>query len=241
MRPKPVLQQYSPKDNAVLAALPPAEYARLFPHLEPVQLSAGELLYGLGVPLTHFHFPVSGVVSMLHITKDGRTAEIAVLGRDGFVGITHLLGGTTTLNRKVVQIAGHAYRISATIVMNEFHRPESALHHVLLRHVQSVMTQMAQTAVCNRHHRVEQQLCRWLLLNLDLVEGDEVHMTQELFSQMLGVQRTGITLAAKHLASAGVIEHERGFIRVPDRTKLAAYACECYEEVKKERVRTLIE
>jgi CRP-like cAMP-binding protein len=224
---------HSPSENHLLAALPAMEYERIRPHLELVALHAGQVLYESGAQLRYLYFPVSGVVSMLHVMADGSTGEIAVLGNDGCVGISILLGGGSTPNRKVVQIEGHAYRIRADVLMREFRRG-GALHDLLLRYAQGFMTQISQTAVCNRHHPVEQQLCRWLLLTLDRVPEKEVHMTQELISNMLGVRRSGITVAANKLQELGLIENRRGLITVVDRAKLEAHACECYSVVKKE-------
>jgi len=225
--------QFSPTDNHLLAALPSAVLERLRPHLQLVKMESGEVLYEEGARLRHFYFPVSGVVSMLHVTLDGHCAEVALLGNDGCVGMTQLLGGGSTPNRKVVQIPGYANRIPVEFVTAEFDR-HVEVRDLLLRYVQGFMTQMATLAVCNRHHHVEQQLCRWLLASLDRVANDEIHMTQELISNMLGVRRTGITHAVTELDKAGVIEHRRGLIRVPDRVKLEARSCECYGVVKKE-------
>jgi CRP-like cAMP-binding protein len=231
---------YSPLGNHLLAALPTADLARLSAEMEFVALELGATLYGSGSQLRHIYFPVSGVVSLLIVTEDGGSAEIAVIGNDGCVGIALLLGGETTLDRAVVQIAGHAYRLPAEAVLREFRRggPGQLL---LLRYVQALMTQTAQTAVCNRHHTVEQQLCRWLLLTLDRVPSRHVVMTQELISNMLGVRRSGVTQAARNLQHAGLIAYERGHIRVLDRAKLETHACECYAVVKRETDRLLPE
>jgi CRP-like cAMP-binding protein len=231
-------ESYSPLGNHLLAALPPADLARLSPEMEFVPLALGETLYESGSQLRHVYFPVAGVVSLLIVTEDGGSAEIAVIGNDGFIGIALLLGGETALDRAVVQIAGHAYRLPAEVVLREFKRGGPA-QLLLLRYVQALMTQTAQTAVCNRHHTVEQQLCRWLLLTLDRVPSAHVVMTQELISNMLGVRRSGITQAARDLQQAGLIEYERGHIRVRDRARLEAHACECYAVVKKETDRLL--
>lgn len=228
--------KYPPSGNRLLAALPAEDFERIRPHLHLVKLTPGEVLYESGGQLRYFYFPVSGVVSMLHIMKDGSTGEIAILGNDGVVGISLLLGGATTPNRKVVQIPGRAYRIAEDVLLDEFHRG-GALHNILLRYVQGFITQMSQTAVCNRHHKVEEQLCRWLLMSLDRIPEKEVHMTQELISNMLGVRRSGVTEAAKHLADEGLIENKRGLIRVTDRARLEARACECYGVVAKEMQR----
>jgi CRP-like cAMP-binding protein len=238
MNPRSRAELYSPLGNHLLAALPAGDLARLSPQMEFVALALGETLYKPGSPLRHVYFPVSGVVSLLIVTEDGGSAEIAVIGNDGCVGIALLLGGHTTLDRAVVQIAGHAYRLPAEDVRREFKRGAAA-QLVLLRYIQALMTQTAQTAVCNRHHTVEQQLCRWLLLALDRVPTMEVAMTQELISDMLGVRRSGVTQAARNLSKAGLIVYERGHIRVLDRAKLEAHACECYAVVKKETDRLL--
>jgi CRP-like cAMP-binding protein len=229
---------HSPLGNHLIAALPPGDLARLSPEMEFVPLGLGEVLYESGTQLRHVYFPVSGVISLLILTEDGGSAEIAVVGNDGCVGIALLLGGETTLDRAVVQIEGHAYRLPAEALLREFKRG-MAIQLLLLRYVQALMTQTAQTAVCNRHHTVEQQLCRWLLLTLDRVRSRHVIMTQELISDMLGVRRSGITQAARDLERAGLIAYERGRITVLDRAKLEAYACECYAVVKKETDRLL--
>jgi CRP-like cAMP-binding protein len=231
-------ESYSPLGNHLLAALPAADLARLSPEMEFIALALGETLYESGSQLRHVYFPVSGVVSLLIVTEHGGSAEIAVIGNDGCVGMALLLGGETTLDRAVVQIAGHAYRLPAQVVLREFKRGAAA-QLLLLRYIQVLMTQTAQTAVCNRHHTVEQQLCRWLLLTLDRVTSRDVAMTQELISNMLGVRRPGVTQAARNLQQAGLIEYERGHIRVLDRAKLEAHACECYAVVKKETDRLL--
>ena len=231
-------ESYSPLGNHLLAALPAGDLARLSPEMEFVALALGETLYESGSHLRHAYFPVSGVVSLLIVTEDGGSTEIAVVGNDGCVGIALLLGAETTLDRAVVQIAGHAYRLPAEVVLRAFKRGAAA-QLLLLRYIQVLMTQTSQTAVCNRHHTVEQQLCRWLLLTLDRVRSDEVAMTQELISNMLGVRRSGITQAARNLQQAGLIEYERGHIRVLNRAKLEAHACECYAVVKRETDRLL--
>lgn len=231
-------ESYSPLGNRLLAALPAADLASLSPEMELVALPLGETLYDSGSQLHHVYFPVSGVISLLIVTEDGGSAEIAVIGNDGCVGIALLLGGETTLDRAVVQIEGHAYRLAADVVLREFRRGGTA-QLLLLRYIQALMTQTAQTAVCNRHHTVEQQLCRWLLLTLDRVPSAHVIMTQELISNMLGVRRSGVTQAARNLQHAGLIEYERGHIRVLDRAKLEAHACECYAVVKRETQRLL--
>ena len=197
--------------NLLLSELPPADLERLRPHLGLVRLPLGAVLHESGSHMREVYFPVSSLVSLLYILADGGTAEIALVGNDGCVGIAVLLGGVTTPSRAVVQVAGHAYRIKSAIMLDEFHR-SSAIQSTLLRYVQALITQMSQTAVCNRHHTVEQQLCRWLLLSLDRVPSNEIRMTQELISNMLGVRRAGITQAARSLQEAGLIEYRR-----PDR------------------------
>lgn len=228
----------SPRQNHLLAALPAAELEGLLPHMTLTRLALGSVLYEPGSKLHDLYFPISGVVSLLYTLEDGHTTELAIVGNDGCIGIALLLGGETTPSQATVQIAGYAYRISASAVVSEF-RNGSGTTRVLLRYIQSLMTQMAQTAVCNRHHTVEQQLCRWLLLSLDRLPSNKVRMTQELISNMLGVRRPGITEAARKLNAAGVIDYRRGHITVGDRTKLEAHACECYTVVRKETARLL--
>jgi CRP-like cAMP-binding protein len=228
----------SPKDNYLLAALPTADVERLQRSMMFTALPLGAVLYESGTQMRDCYFPVSGLVSLLYTLEDGGTAEIAVVGNDGCVGVAILLGGGTTPSRAVVQIAGHAYRVNSEAVLAEFRRG-GPTEHVLLRYIQSLMTQMSQTAECNRHHTVEQQLCRWLLLSLDRVPSNEIEMTQELISNMLGVRRVGITEAARKLQAAELIEYRRGHITVPDRAKLEAHACECYAVVKRETDRLL--
>jgi len=226
-------ERLSPKENYLLAALPAADFERLRGSMTPTALPLGAVLYESGSQMRDCYFPVSGLVSLLYTLEDGGTAEIAVVGNDGCVGVAILLGGGTTPSRAVVQIAGHAYRVKSEAVLAEF-RSGGTTEHVLLRYIQSLMTQMSQTAVCNRHHTVEEQLCRWLLLSLDRVPSNKIDMTQELISNMLGVRRVGITEAARKLQAAGLIEYRRGQITVPDRAKLEAHACECYAVVKRE-------
>lgn len=221
------------KANRLLAALPEADFERLRPRMTFAPLPLGSVLYESSARMRDVYFPVSGLVSLIYILEDGGTAEIAVVGNDGCVGVAILLGGETTPSRAIVQIAGSAYRIPAEAVRAEIRRG-GPTRHVLLRYIQLLMTQMAQTAVCNRHHTVEQQLCRWLLLSLDRVPSNRIDMTQELISNMLGVSRSGITQAGKRLQAAGLIRYRRGHITVPDRAKLEAHACECYAVVKRE-------
>jgi CRP-like cAMP-binding protein len=226
-------ERHSPAQNHLLAGLSGTDYDRLRPQMQLVPLQLGKALYEPGSPLRHLYFPVAGVVSLLYTMHDGSTAEIAIIGRDGCVGVAVLLGAVSTLSRPVVQIAGHAYQIETAVILDEFHRG-GPLQRLILRYVQSLMTQVSQTAVCNRHHTVEQQLCRWLLLTLDRIASNEVRMTQELISNMLGVRRSGVTQAARTLQEAGLIEYRRGHITVLDRGKLEAHACECYAVVRKE-------
>ena len=223
----------SPRENRLLAALPDDDFARLQQSMTLTGLPLGAVLYESGSQMRDVYFPVSGLVSLLYTLADGGSAEIAVVGNDGCVGIAILLGGGTTPSRAVVQIEGYAYKIASDTLLAEFHK-NVQVQQLLLRYIQSLMTQMAQTAVCNRHHTVEQQLCRWLLLSLDRVPDNRVNMTQELISQMLGVRRVGVTGAARKLQEAGLIEYSRGHITVPDRAKLEAHACECYSVVKRE-------
>jgi CRP-like cAMP-binding protein len=231
-------ERHSPRQNELLAALPPEDYERLRPHMTPVELRLGEVVYESGSAQRHVYFPVSGIVSRLYIMENGDSAEIAVVGKDGMVGVSVMLGGDTTTSRAVVQVAAKAYKVSSDAVLREFRRG-GAMQFLILRYVQALMTQMSQTAVCNRHHTVEQQLCRWLLLSLDLLGSNEIAMTQELISNMLGVRRPGITEAARNLQQAGLIEYHRGHIRVLDRARLEAHSCECYAVVQREAERLL--
>lgn len=203
-----------------------------------MKLPLGAVLHEPGSQMRHVYFPVSGLVSLLQALADGSVAESAILGNDGCVGTAILLGGGMTPCRAVVQVAGYAYRIGSDTILDEFHRSD-ALQLTLLRYIQALITQMSQTVVCNRHHTVEQQLCRWLLMSLDRIPGDEIRVTQELISNMLGVRRVGITEAATALQRAGLIENQRGRITIRDRSKLQARACECYATVRKETERLL--
>jgi CRP-like cAMP-binding protein len=218
--------------------LPAAEYERLLPHLELVPMPLGEALYESGGRLQHVYFPTTSIVSLLYVMEDGASAEIAVVGNEGILGISLFMGGETTPSRAVVQSAGYGYRLKAQLLKQEFNRAGPVLH-ILLRYTQALITQMAQTAVCNRHHSVEQQLCRWLLLSLDRLPTQELTMTQELIANMLGVRREGVTEAAGHLQRSGVIRYSRGRITVLDRPRLEKAACECYAVVKKEFDRLL--
>jgi CRP-like cAMP-binding protein len=229
---------HSPNQNHLLAALPAAEFDRLLPHLELVPMPLAEALYESGGRLNHVYFPTTSIISLLYVMEDGASAEIAVVGNEGILGIALFMGGETTPSRAVVQSAGFGYRLKASILKLEFNRG-GAVMHLLLRYTQALITQMAQTAVCNRHHSVEQQLCRWLLLSLDRLPGSELSMTQELIANMLGVRREGVTEAAGKLQRDGLIRYTRGRIMVLDRPKLEEAVCECYGVVKKEFDRLL--
>jgi len=227
-----------PRSNQLLAALPSAEWQRWMPQLEPVSLPLGKVLYESGSRLTHVYFPTTSIVSLLYVMEDGASAEIAVVGHEGIVGISLFMGGESTPSRAVVQSAGQGFRLRASAIKEEFSRVGSVMH-LLLRYTQALITQMAQTAVCNRHHSLDQQLCRWLLLSLDRLSSAELVMTQELIANMLGVRREGVTGAAGHLQEAGLIQYRRGHIKVLDRKKLEGRVCECYAVVKKEYDRLL--
>jgi CRP-like cAMP-binding protein len=228
----------APTDNHLLRALSADALGRLLPHLEYVDLPLGAVLYESGDVLLHVYFPVDCIVSLLYVLADGSSAEIAIVGNDGLIGIALFMGGETSLNRAIVQSAGHAYRLVGPRLKDEFHRNES-LHDLALRYTQALITQMAQTAVCNRHHSVDQQLCRWLLLSLDRLSSNRLNMTQELIANMLGVRREGVNEAAGKLQRLGIIHYQRGHIDVLDRQKLQALCCECYAVVKKETDRLL--
>jgi len=228
----------TPDQNHLLAVLPRLEAERLFPRLEPVPLALGAVLYESGDRLHHVYFPTTSIVSLLYELENGSSAEIAVVGNEGIVGIALFMGGDTMPNRAVVQSEGHAYRLPGHVLKEEFKRA-GALQHLLLRYTLALLTQMAQTAVCNRHHTVDQQLCRWLLLSLDRLPVNELTMTQELIANMLGVRREGVTEAAGKLQAAGLIEYNRGRITVLDRQGLEARVCECYAVVRKEFSRLL--
>ena len=228
----------SPQRNLLIGALPPAESERLLPHLEPVSLNLGRALYESGSHQGYVYFPTDSIVSLLYVMEDGSSAEIAVVGNEGAVGIALFMGGESTPSRAVVQSAGHCYRLGAGALKSEFGQ-NGELQHLLLRYTQALITQMAQTAVCNRHHSLEQQLCRWLLLSLDRLPSNELTMTQELIANMLGVRREGVTEAAGHLQAAGLIHYSRGKITVLERARLEARVCECYAVVKREYDRLL--
>jgi CRP-like cAMP-binding protein len=228
----------NPKQNHLLAALPAKDYARLLPDIEPVAMPLGWVVYESGAHITHVYFPTTAIISLLYVMESGASVEIAITGNEGLVGIPLFMGGQTTPSRAVVQSAGTAYRISADVLKKEFVRGAD-MQHLALRYTYALITQMAQTAVCNRHHTVDQQLCRWLLESLDRLPGNELRMTQELIANMLGVRREGVTAAAGNLQAAGVIHYSRGHITVLDRPKLEQRACECYRVVKKEFDRLL--
>jgi CRP-like cAMP-binding protein len=227
-----------PKQNHILDALPQPERERLFPHLKLVTLPLGKVLYESGDTLRHIYFPIDSIVSLLYVLKNGESAEIAVVGNDGAIGVALFMGGETTTNRAIVQSAGSAYQLTGARLKEEFERHGETLH-ILLRYTQALLTQMAQTAVCNRHHTVDQQLCRWLLLSLDRLSASELVMTQELIAGMLGVRREGVTEASGKLQKLGVIKYSRGHINVLDRPGLERLSCECYAVVKKETDRLL--
>jgi len=228
----------APLDNHLLAALPAEVQDRLFPHLELIPLPLGKVLYESGDTLRHVYFPTDSIVSMLYVMENGTSAEISVVGNDGIVGVSLFMGGESTPSRAIVQSAGSAFRLTGQRLKAEFTRHQE-MQLLLLRYTQSLMTQMSQTAVCNRHHSIDQQLCRWLLLSLDRLPSNQLTMTQELIANMLGVRREGVTDAAGKLHRAGVINYARGHITVLDRPKLETLSCECYAVVKKETDRLL--
>jgi CRP-like cAMP-binding protein len=227
-----------PQQNHILDALPAAERERLFSHLKLVPMPLGRAVYESGDPLRHIYFPTDCIVSLLYVLENGSSAEIAVVGNEGAIGVSLFMGGETTPSRAIVQSAGSAYRLAERRLKAEFNR-HGQLLHVLLRYTQSLITQMSQTAVCNRHHSVDQQLCRWLLLSLDRLDSSQLNMTQELIANMLGVRREGVTEAAGKLQKEGVIRYARGQITVLDRPRLEQLSCECYAVVKKETDRLL--
>jgi CRP-like cAMP-binding protein len=232
------MREPGPLNNHILNALPEDERDRLFPHLSFVSMPLGMVLYESGEVLRHIYFPTDSIVSLLYVMKDGASAEIAVVGNEGAIGVALFMGGETTPSRAIVQSAGSAYRLDGKRLKIEFNRHGQMLH-VLLRYTQALITQMAQTAVCNRHHSVNQQLCRWLLLSMDRLPSNNLRMTQELIANMLGVRREGVTAAAGELQRTGVIRYSRGKITVLDRVKLEKLSCECYSVVKKEADRLL--
>jgi CRP-like cAMP-binding protein len=227
-----------PQENRLLEAFPPAERERLYPLLEVVPMPLGKVLYESGDLMRHVYFPTDSIVSLLYVLADGASAEISVVGKEGVIGIALFMGGDTTPSRAIVQSAGFAFRLAAQLLKDEFHR-NGEVQLLLLRYTQALITQMAQTAVCNRHHSVDQQLCRWLLLSLDRLASNQLVMTQELIANMLGVRREGVTEAAGKLHKLGVIRYSRGRITVLNRSKLEELCCECYAVVKKESDRLL--
>jgi len=228
----------SPQHNHLLAALPDDERLRWEAQLEYIDMPLGQVLYESGCTLKHVYFPTTAIVSLLYVMENGASAEIAVVGHEGIVGISLFMGGESTPSRAVVQSAGKGYRMRAQTIKDEFNRSGPVMH-LLLRYTQALITQMAQTAVCNRHHSLDQQLCRWLLLSLDRLQGNELVMTQELIANMLGVRREGVTEAALNLQRVGLISYARGHITVLDRPGLEQRTCECYAVVKKEYDRLL--
>jgi CRP-like cAMP-binding protein len=224
--------------NQLLAALPNSEWLRWQSHLEPINMPLGQVLYEPGATLSHVYFPTSAIVSLLYVMENGASAEIAVVGNEGIVGISLFMGGESTPSRAVVQSAGDGFRLRSQMMKEEFNRAGPVLH-LFLRYTQALITQMAQTAVCNRHHSLDQQLCRWLLLSLDRLQNNELVMTQELIANMLGVRREGVTEGALKLQQEGLIRYARGRITVLDREGLEKRTCECYEVVKKEYDRLL--
>ena len=230
--------QHSPRENHLLDALPADVYERMLRNLEPIEMPLGKVLYESGEALRYVYFPTDCIVSLLYVMENGSPAEIAVIGNEGIVGLALFMGGETMPNRAVVQSAGHAYRLSSARVKQEFGL-NGPLLRLLLRYTQALITQMSQTAVCNRHHSLDQQLCRWLLLSLDRLAGNDLIMTQELIANMLGVRREGVTVAAGDLQDAGLIEYQRGHITILDRPGLEKRVCECYQVVKKEFDRLL--
>ena len=229
---------HSPDQNRLLAALPAEEYRRVLGHLELVSMPLGWAVYEADGPQGYVYFPTTSIVSLLYVMQNGASAEIAVTGNDGLVGIALFMGGESTPSRAVVQSAGYGYRRNASALKTEFVLG-GPLQHLALRYTQALITQMAQTAVCNRHHELEQQLCRWLLLSLDRLPSNTLDMTQELIANMLGVRREGVTEAAGKLQDAGLIKYVRGHITVLDRAQLEARVCECYAVVKREMDRLL--
>ena len=230
--------EHTARQNHLLAALPIVDYERLVGDLELIPMALGDVLYESGSQQGHVYFPTNCIVSLLYVMEDGSSAEIAVVGNEGIIGVSLFMGGETTPSRAVVQSAGYAYRLKGQFLKREFTRSVE-LQHLLLRYTQALLTQMAQTAVCNRHHSVDQQLCRWLLLSLDRLASNELTMTQELIANMLGVRREGVTEAAGKLQEVGLIHYSRGRITVVNRPGLEAKACECYRVVKREFDRLL--
>lgn len=229
---------HNPLQNHLLDALPEEVLENFKPHLELVEMKLGDVLYESGEKLKHVYFPTTSIVSLLYVMEDGASAEIAVVGNEGILGVSLFMGGDTTPSRAIVQSAGYGYRLRAPLLKDEFNR-NGPMMRLLLRYTQALITQMSQTAVCNRHHTIEQQLCRWLLLSLDRLASDELVMTQELIANMLGVRREGVTESAGRLQREGLIDYSRGHIKVRNRTGLEARSCECYKVVKDEFDRLL--
>ena len=228
----------NPRQNHLLAALPDNEYERLLPHLERIHLPLGKTLTESGDFSNYVHFPTTAIVSLLHVLANGSSAEIAVVGREGVVGVALFMGGSSMPSRALVQSEGSAYRLNGSLLNEEFNR-NPAMQHLFMRYIMALLAQMAQTAVCNRHHSIDQQLCRWLLLSMDRLSGNVLNMTQELIADMLGVRREGVTEAAGKLQDAGLISYSRGCLTILDRPGLEARVCECYAVVKKEFIRLL--
>jgi CRP-like cAMP-binding protein len=232
------VDRHSPQQNKLLGALPSGDLERVAPHLALVELSLAEVLYEPGVVMRNAYFPTDSIVSLLYVMINGASTEIGIIGNEGVVGVSLFMVGESTPSRAVVQSSGYAYRLSGPIVRSEFERG-GAMQHVLLRYTQSLITQMAQTAACNRHHSVDQQLCRWLLMSLDRINSNKLDMTQIMIANMLGVRREGVNEAASKLQDAGLIEYSRGRITVLDRRGLEARACECYAALKADTDRLL--
>jgi CRP-like cAMP-binding protein len=228
----------NPRHNHLLAALPNDQWQRWLPHLEHVDMPLGQVLYEPGSTLTHVYFPTTAIVSLLYVMQNGESAEIAVVGNEGVIGVSLFMGGESTPSRALVQSAGGSFRLTAQLMKEEFYRAGPVLH-LLLRYTQALITQMVQTAACNRHHSLDQQLCRWLLLSLDRLQGTEMVMTQQLIANMMGVPREGATEGALKLQNAGLIDYTGGRIRVLNREGLEKRTCECYAVVKKEYDRLL--
>lgn len=233
-----MIDGHDPRGNHLLAALPEAEWARVSAHLVLVDMPLGRVVYESGQQLSRAYFPTTSIVSLLYVMEDGASAEISIVGNEGLVGIALFMGGETTPSRAVVQSAGWAYRLDARVLKDEFGRA-GPVQRLFLRYTQALITQMAQTAVCNRHHSIDQQLCRWLLLSMDRLPSNELKMTQELIANMLGVRRAGVTEAAMKLQDAGLIRYSHGHIEVLDRPALEQRVCECYGVVKRECDRLL--
>jgi len=238
MSPDPQTSRNEQPGNSLLAAIPEPQLTRWQPHLRLVELPLGHSIYESGEQMTHVYFPLTCIVSLLYVMENGAPAEIAVVGNEGVVGVSLFMGGKSTSSRAVVQSAGTALELPAAHLLNEFNRGGPVLH-LLLRYTQALITQMSQTAVCNRHHSLHQQVCRWLLLSLDRLQGNDLVMTQELIGNMLGVRRASVTAEAKHLQEMGAIRYHRGRITVLDRSILEACTCECYAVVKQESDRLL--